>query len=329
MNKKRIVSGMQPTGPLHLGNYHGALKNWLKLQEEFDCFYFIADWHALTTLYQDPHLLNKYVFEVAVDWLSCGLDPEKSTLFLQSKIPEHAELHLLLSMIVPVPWLERNPTYKEKKAEVKSVDMSSYGFLGYPVLQTADIILYKAHYVPVGIDQVPHLELSREIVRRFHKFYKKKVFIEPEAKMAEVQKLKGLDGRKMSKSYNNAIYLSDTEKEIGKKVQSMLTDPQRARRDDPGDPDVCNLFPFHKIYSSPEMQAEIDSACRKAEIGCGDCKLKLKESMLVGMRPIMEKRQEIAAKPKEVQEILEEGTKKAHAVAKATLNEAKASMKIL
>ncbi len=329
MNKKRIVSGMQPTGPLHLGNYHGALKNWLKLQEEFDCYYFIADWHALTTLYQDPHLLQKYIFEVAVDWLSCGLDPEKSTLFLQSEVPEHAELHLLLSMIVPVPWLERNPTYKEKKAEVKSVDMSSYGFLGYPVLQTADIILYKAHYVPVGIDQVPHLELSREIVRRFHKFYKKKVFIEPEAKMAEVQKLKGLDGRKMSKSYNNAIYLSDTEKEIGKKVQSMLTDPQRARRDDPGDPNVCNLFPFHKIYSSPEMQAEIDSACRKAEIGCGDCKLKLKESMLESMRPTMAKRQEIAAKPKEVKEILAEGTKKAHAVAKVTLNEAKASMKIL
>ena len=329
MNKKRIVSGMQPTGPLHLGNYHGALKNWLKLQEEFDCFYFIADWHALTTLYQDPHLLKKYIFEVAVDWLSCGLDPEKSTLFLQSEVPEHAELHLLLSMIVPVPWLERNPTYKEKKAEVKSVDMSSYGFLGYPVLQTADIILYKAHYVPVGIDQVPHLELSREIVRRFHKFYKKKVFIEPEAKMAEVPKLNGTDGRKMSKSYKNAIFLSDTEKDIGKKVQSMLTDPQRARRDDPGDPDVCNLFPLHKIYSSPEMQAEIDSACRKAEIGCGDCKLKLKESMLEGMRPIMEKRQEIAAKPKEVQEILSAGTKKAQAVAKETMNEAKAAMKIL
>jgi tryptophanyl-tRNA synthetase len=329
MNKKRILSGMQPTGPLHLGNYHGALKNWLKLQEDFDCFYFIADWHALTSLYQDPHLLKKYVFEVAVDWLSCGLDPEKSTLFLQSEVPEHAELHLLLSMIVPVPWLERNPTYKEKQLEVKSVDMSSYGFLGYPVLQTADIILYKAHYVPVGIDQVPHLELSREIVRKFHNLYKKKVFIEPEAKMSDIPKLNGLDGRKMSKSYKNAIYLADTEKEIGKKVQSMLTDPARARRDDPGDPDVCNLFPFHKIYSSPELQAEIDSACRKAEIGCGDCKLKLKETMLEGMRPIMEKRREFAAKPKEVKEILSAGTKKAQAIATATLNEAKAAMKIL
>jgi tryptophanyl-tRNA synthetase len=329
MNKKRILSGMQPTGPLHLGNYHGALKNWLKLQEDFDCFYIIADWHALTTLYQDPHLLKKYIFEVAVDWLSCGLDPEKSTLFLQSEVPEHAELHLLLSMIVPVPWLERNPTYKEKQLEVKSVDMSSYGFLGYPVLQTADIILYKAHYVPVGIDQVPHLELSREIVRKFHNLYKKKVFIEPEAKMSDIPKLNGLDGRKMSKSYKNAIYLADTEKEIGKKVQSMLTDPARARRDDPGDPDVCNLFPFHKIYSSPELQAEIDSACRKAEIGCGDCKLKLKETMLEGMRPIMEKRREFAAKPKEVKEILSAGTKKAQAIATATLNEAKAAMKIL
>lgn len=319
---------MQPSGQLHLGNYHGALKNWLKLQEDYECFYFIADWHALSTLYQDPHLIKKYVSEVAVDWLSCGLDPEKCTLFVQSAVPEHAELHLILSMIVPVPWLERNPTYKEKQDEIKSVDMSSYGFLGYPVLQTADIVLYKADLVPVGIDQAPHLEISREIVRRFHHFYKKKVFVEPEAKISDIPKLNGLDGRKMSKSYNNAIYLADSEKEIAKKVQSMLTDPQRARRHDPGDPDVCNLFPFHKLYSPPEMQVEIDAACRKAEIGCGDCKLKLTRSMLDGMRPIMEKRKEISAKPKEVQAILEEGNRKAQAVARATLREAKDAMKI-
>ena len=319
---------MQPSGKLHLGNYHGALKNWLILQEDFDCFYFIADWHALTTLYEDPHLIKQFSFEVAVDWLASGLDPEKCTLFVQSEIPEHAELHLLLSMIVPVPWLERNPTYKEKQVEVKSVDMSSYGFLGYPVLQTADVVLYKADFVPVGIDQAPHLEISREIVRRFHNLYKKKVFVEPAAKISDIPKLSGIDGRKMSKSYNNAIYLSDSEKEITKKVKAMLTDPQRARREDPGDPDVCNLFPFHKLYSSKEMQEEIIPACRTAQIGCGDCKLKLVDSMLAGLRPMMEKRHAIAAKPKEVKEILRAGTEKAGKVANATLQQVKQCMKI-
>ncbi|MDA0691651.1 MAG: tryptophan--tRNA ligase [Nitrospinae bacterium] len=328
MKRKRILSGMQPSGRLHLGNYHGALKNWLTLQDDYDCFYFIADWHALTTLYEEPHLIKQFSLDVAVDWLSCGLDPEKCTLFVQSEIPAHAELHLLLSMIVPVPWLERNPTYKEKQVEVKSVDMSSYGFLGYPVLQTADVVLYKADFVPVGIDQAPHLELSREIVRRFHNLYKKKVFVEPAAKISEIPKLNGVDGRKMSKSYNNAIYLSDTEKEIAKKIKGMLTDPQRARREDPGDPDVCNLFPFHKLYSSREMQEEIIPACRTAQIGCGDCKLKLVDSMLAGMRPIMEKRQEVVAKPKEVKEILRAGTEKAGKVANATLQEVKQVMKI-
>lgn len=327
MAKKRILSGMQPSGPLHLGNYFGALQNWVSLQDEFECFYFIADWHSLTTLYEDPSDIKKYSMEVAIDWLASGIDPEKSTLFVQSRIPEHAELHLILSMIVPVPWLERNPTYKEKQQEVKSVDMSSYGFLGYPVLQTADIVLYNAHYVPVGIDQAPHLELSREIVRRFNGIYKKKVLIEPEAKISDTPKLNGLDGRKMSKSYNNAIYLSDTEKVIGKKVQAMLTDPQRARREDPGDPDVCNLFPLHKLYSSSELQKEVVEGCRSAGIGCGDCKKMLTETMLEGMRPQMERRHEISAKPKEVEEILEEGTKKAHQVAQRTMEKAKAAMK--
>lgn len=319
---------MQPSGKLHLGNYHGALKNWLVLQEDYDCFYFIADWHALTTLYEDPSLIKEFSFEAAVDWLASGLDPEKCVLFVQSEIPEHAELHLLLSMIVPAPWLERNPTYKEKRAEVKGVDMSSYGFLGYPVLQTADVALYKADFVPVGIDQAPHLEISREIIRRFHNLYKKKVLVEPAAKISDIPKLNGIDGRKMSKSYNNAIYLSDSEKEITKKVKGMLTDPQRARRDDPGDPDVCNLFPFHKLYSSQEMQEEIIPACRAAQIGCGDCKLKLVDSMLAGMRPIMEKRREIAVKPEAVKEILRAGTQKAGKVANATLQEVKQCMKI-
>jgi len=318
---------MQPSGPLHLGNYHGALKNWLALQEDYECFYFIADWHSLTTLYENPQLVRKYSFEVAVDWLASGLDPEKCTLFVQSRIPEHAELHLILSMIVPVPWLERNPTYKEKQTEVKGVDMSSYGFLGYPVLQTADIVLYKADLVPVGIDQAPHLEISREIIRRFHSFYKK-VFIEPEAKISDIPKLNGLDGRKMSKSYSNAIYLSDTEKDIAQKIQSMFTDPARLRRTDPGDPDVCNLFPFHKIYSSRETQEEIIPACRTAQIGCGDCKKKLTQSMLAGMAPILERRQEFVAKPREVEEILAAGTKKAQAIARATLQQTKDAMKL-
>jgi tryptophanyl-tRNA synthetase len=232
-------------------------------------------------------------------------------------------------MMVPVPWLERNPTYKEKQDEVKNVDMSSYGFLGYPILQTADIVLYKANAVPVGIDQVPHLELSREIVRRFNKLYKKKVFIEPEAKISDVPKLNGTDGRKMGKSYNNAIFLSDSEKDITKKVKGMLTDPARGRRDDPGDPDACNLFPMHKIYSPIEEQEEIISACRKAEIGCGDCKLKLADNLLKSMLPSMEKRKEIAARPKDVYEILHVGTEKARAVARATLLEAKTAMKII
>lgn len=327
MSKKRILSGMQPSGALHLGNYYGALKNWVDLQKDYECFYFIADWHSLTTLYQDPSTIKSHAMEVAVDWLAAGLDPEKSTLFVQSRIPEHAELFLLLSMIVPVPWLERNPTYKEKQDEIKNLDMSSFGFLGYPVLQTADIILYKADFVPVGIDQAPHLEISREIVRRFHGLYKKKVFLEPQAKISDTPKLNGIDGRKMSKSYNNAIYLSDSEEETRRKVQSMLTDPQRQRRNDPGDPDVCNLFPFHKLFSPPEMQKQVDADCRTAGIGCGDCKKMLTATMLEGMRPHRERRREIAAKPKEVEAILAAGTHKAQRVARATMDEALEAMR--
>ena len=325
---KRILSGMQPSGKLHLGNYFGALKNWVDLQDDFECFFFIADWHALSSLYENPRLIKDFSYEVAVDWLSAGLDPEKCTLFLQSKIPEHAELHLILSMMVPVPWLERNPTYKEKQDEVKKVDMSTYGFLGYPVLQTADIVLYRADLVPVGIDQAPHLELSREIVRRFHHLYKKHVFVEPDAKISSIPKLNGLDGRKMSKSYDNAIFLSDNEKEVAKKVKQMLTDPARARRDDPGDPEVCNLYPFHKIYSPQSMQYEVAEGCRSAKIGCGDCKNMLTETMLRNMRPIMEKRSEITKKPKEVEEIIAEGTRKAQLVATSTLDRVKQAMKI-
>lgn len=318
---------MQPTGPLHLGNYFGALKNWVALQDDYDCFYFIADWHSLTTLFENPELVKRYTFEVAVDMLSAGIDPEKSTLFVQSQVPQHAELHLILSMMVPVSWLERVPSYKEKQAEVKGVDLNSYGFLGYPVLQTADIVLYDADLVPVGIDQAPHLEVTREIVRRFNGLYKKKVFLEPGAKISEIPKLNGIDGRKMSKSYNNAIYLSDSEKQVVKKVKSMLTDPQRGLRSDPGDPDVCNLFPFHKLFSPPEMQKEINADCRTAAIGCGDCKNMLIKTMLHGLNPHMERRKEILAKPKEVYEILEEGSRKAQIIAQIAMDKVRKAMK--
>ena len=236
--KKRILSGMRPTGPLHLGNLHGALANWVGMQDEYDCFFFIADWHALTSDYEEPGAITGYVDEMMIDWLSAGLDPEKSTLFVQSLVPEHAELFLFLSMITPVPWLERNPTYKDQIVQINNKDLSTFGFLGYPVLQAADIIMYKANGVPVGIDQVPHVEITREIARRFNFLYGD-VFPEPDAILTKTSKILGLDRRKMSKSYNNAIYLSDTPEEINQKVSQMITDPQRMRRSDPGNPDVC------------------------------------------------------------------------------------------
>ncbi|MEK6591272.1 MAG: tryptophan--tRNA ligase [Nitrospinota bacterium] len=321
MEKKRVLSGMQASGRLHLGNLLGALENWIKLQDTYDCFFFIADWHALSTSYEDTHEVKDNVFNIAVDWLAAGVDPEKSIIFLQSMVPEHAVLHLLLSMITPVPWLERNPTYKEKQQEIKGKDLTTYGFLGYPVLQTADIILYKAHYVPVGIDQLPHLEMTREIVRRFHFIYKKEVFIEPEALVSEVPKLPGLDNRKMSKSYGNAIFLSDLPDTIGRKVMVMITDPQRVRRSDPGNPEVCTVFTFHKIFSSAKEVAEIYTGCTKAGIGCTDCKLIMARNLNDSMKPIFEKRKELAENPGRIHEILQEGSKKAREIACQTLRE--------
>jgi len=265
--KKRIVSGMRPTGPLHLGNYHGALANWIRIQEAYDCFYFIADWHALTSDYEDPRMIEAHVRGMMLDWLSVGLSPEKSTLFIQSRIKEHAELFLILSMITPVPWLERNPTYKDQMVQIQNKDLSTFGFLGYPVLQAADIIMYKAFGVPVGMDQVPHVEITREIARRFNSLYGE-IFPEPQAILTETSKILGTDRRKMSKSYNNAIYLSDSPKAIAATVTQMITDPQRARKSDPGNPDVCNVFTFHRIYTNPDKVAEIDATCRTAEIGC-------------------------------------------------------------
>jgi len=328
MKKKRVLSGMQSSGNLHLGNLLGALENWVKMQEEYDCFYFVADWHALTTNYQDTGELRNNMLDIGVNWLAAGLDPEKSTLFVQSLVPEHAVLNVLLGMLTPLPWLERVPSYKEKLEQVKDRNLYTFGFLGYPVLQAADIIIYKADFVPVGIDQLPHLELTREIVRRFHDIYGTKVFVEPEGKMAKVRKLPGLDGRKMSKTYNNAIFLSDTPEERARKVSMIVTDPQRIRRTDKGNPDVCNAYAFHKIFTPQERVGEIDSACRNAEIGCVACKKELAANLAKGMAPFDERRQSWALKKSEVVEILREGSRKARVAAAATLAEAEDAMGI-
>ena len=316
--KKRILSGMRPTGNLHLGNLHGALANWKELQHEYQCFFFIADWHALTTEYKNPKEIHTYILEMVIDWISVGLDPEISTFFLQSAIKEHAELHLILSMITPLAWLERNPTYKEQQQELESKDIATYGFLGYPVLQAADILMYQAHAVPVGIDQAPHVELTREIARRFNFLYGE-FFPVPELLLTEVPKLLGIDGRKMSKSYNNSIFLSDSLEEVRRKLSQMVTDPQRARRNDPGDPEVCVLFPFHKIYSPPETIAEINRECRKAGIGCVDCKKRLIERVIEALEPVRTKREYLTRNIDEVRQILEAGNQKSRAFAERTL----------
>ena len=299
MQKKRVLSGMQPSGLLHLGNLMGALDNWRKLQDQYECFYFIADWHALTTNYADTSNIRTYAKEMVINWLAAGLDPEKSVLFQQSLVPEHAVLHVLLSMSTPLPWLERVPTYKEKLEQVKDKDMHTYGFLGYPVLQAADILIYKAHFVPVGIDQLPHLELTREICRRFDQFYGN-VFPEPQPLMTEYPKLPGTDGRKMSKSYNNCLYLSDSPEELTKKVMQMVTDPARVRRQDPGNPDVCPLFTLDKIFAPKEWCSHVDVECRRAGIGCVDDKKELLKHLLAYLKPLQERRKELSASPEKV-----------------------------
>jgi tryptophanyl-tRNA synthetase len=326
-SKKRILSGMRPTGPLHLGNLHGALANWVHMQDEYDCFFFIADWHALTSDYEDPSAITGYVNEMMIDWLSAGLDPEKSTLFVQSLIPEHAELFLFLSMITPVPWLERNPTYKDQIVQIDNKDLSTFGFLGYPVLQAADIIIYKANGVPVGVDQVPHVEITREIARRFNFLYGD-VFPEPEAILTKTSKILGLDRRKMSKSYNNAIYLSDSPEEIGNKVSQMITDPQRMRRSDPGNPDICNVFEFHKLYSDQETCKAIDIQCRNAKIGCVACKQKMAQNLIAAMAPLHERRQQFQADPGRVKEIIAYGSERAREVAKETMTQVRTAIRI-
>lgn len=315
----RVLSGMQASGKLHLGNFIGALQNWVRIQDKYDCFYFIADWHALTTGYATPSALKESTEDILINFLAAGLDPDKCTIFLQSKILQHAELHLLLSMITPLGWLERVPTYKEQQQELKDRDLSTYGFLGYPLLQTADIIIYRAKYVPVGVDQVPHLEISREIARRFNNLYKE-VFPEPEALLTEFPKVPGIDGRKMSKSYGNAIYLSDSPKVAEHKILTMMTDPARKRRTDIGNPELSPVFQLHRIFSTKEEQNEVAEGCRTAGIGCIDCKKILIKNIFRVLEPIWQKRSELIANPKFVMEAAEKGTDKARKVAEETMH---------
>ncbi len=318
MTKDRVLSGMQSSGKVHLGNLVGAIQNWVKLQDTYDCYYFVADWHALTTGYANPAALHDSVNDLLINFLAAGLDPDKCTIFLQSKILEHAELHLLLSMITPLGWLERVPTYKEKQQQLKDRDLANYGFLGYPLLMTADIIIYQAKYVPVGVDQVPHLEISREIARKFNNLYTE-VFPEPDALLTEFPKVPGVDGRKMSKSYNNAIYLSDTAKEVESKIKTMTTDPARIRRTDTGDPELSPVFQLHKVFSSKEEQDEVAAGCRTAGMGCIDCKKILIRNVFNVLEPIWAKREELLGNPDQLYAIVEKGNEKARKVAQETM----------
>jgi len=328
-NKKRVLSGMRSTGKLHLGNYVGALENWVRMQEQYDCFFFIADWHALTTDYADTSRVKENSIEVLLDWLAAGLDPAKCVMFIQSHIPAHAELHLLLSMITPLGWLERVPTYKEQRENIKEKDLGTYGFLGYPVLQSADIMIYKADFVPVGEDQVAHVELTREIARRFNGFYHGKVgdvFPEPQALLTPAAKLPGTDGRKMSKSYGNTIMLTDPEPVVRQKLKTMVTDPARIRRSDKGNPDVCPVGDLHKIFSAKGTMEKVNVGCRSAGIGCIECKGWAADALVKILNPMQERRKKYEDNPRLAWDILEDGTARAAQVAGATMDEVRDSM---
>jgi len=326
--KKRVLSGMRPTGKLHLGNYVGALDNWVRMQDEYECFFCVVDWHALTTDYADTSRVKENSLEVALDWLAAGLDPEKSVIFIQSHVPAHAELHLLLSMITPLGWLERVPTYKEQRENIKDKDLGTYGFLGYPVLQSADILMYKADVVPVGEDQVAHVELTREIVRRFNGFYGKRrsVFPEPQALLTRAPKLPGTDGRKMSKSYDNAILLTDPEPVIRQKLKTMVTDPARVRRSDPGNPDVCPVGDLHKIFSDRATMDKVNAGCRSAGIGCIECKSWAADALVQLLNPMQERRKKFGENPRLAWDILESGTVRARKAASETMDDVRAAM---
>ncbi len=328
MKKQRVVSGMRPTGRLHIGHYHGVLENWIKIQEDYDCFFFVADWHSLTTEYAETSGIKDSAREMVIDWVAFGLDPAKCVIFEQSQVAQHAELNLLLGMITPVSWLERNPTYKEMLDNIEQRDLSTFGFLGYPVLMAADIILYKATRVPVGHDQLPHLEITREIARRFNHLYNTQVFPEPEALLTETPKLLGLDGRKMSKSYGNSIFLSETAEETAAKIKGMMTDTQRIRRADPGDPEQCVAFNLHRIYLPQEKLDEIIPACKNASIGCVDCKKILTGHLNDRLAPFRAKREELSRQTELVDDLLAEGSKKAALIATETMKEVRAAIRV-
>ena len=319
---------MRPTGRLHLGHLVGALSNWVLLQEQYDCFYFVADWHALSSEYASTDDLASYAYSNVADWIASGIDPERSTLFVQSLVPEHAELHLLLSMIVPVPWLERVPTYKEQREQLTEKDLSTYGFLGYPLLQTADIIMYNAHHVPVGEDQVPHLELSREVVRRFHTFYGD-VFVEPKPLLTRFPRLPGLDNRKMSKSYGNAIDLADDAEAVRKKVMQMYTDPARIRADIPGNVEGNPVFTYHDAFNPDK--AEVDDLkvrYRAGKVGDVEVKRKLTAALELTLEPMRQRRADVVANPGRLREIILDGSNRARTVAKDTMARVREAMKI-
>jgi tryptophanyl-tRNA synthetase len=327
--RKRVLSGMRSTGKLHLGNYVGALENWVKMQDEHECFFCVADWHALTTDYADTSQVKQNSLDVLLDWLAAGLDPKRCTMFIQSHAPQHAELHLLLSMITPLGWLERVPTYKEQQENITGRDLSTYGFLGYPVLMTSDILMYKGDFVPVGEDQAAHVELTREIARRFNNFYcgkGKPVFPEPKTVLTPTPKLPGTDGRKMSKSYGNTIMLTDPEPVVRQKLKTMVTDPARVRRTDPGNPDVCPVGDLHKIFSSPATMEKVNIGCRSAGIGCIECKGWAADALVQILNPMQQRRKKYEENPQLAWDILEAGANHARDVASATMKEVRAAM---
>lgn len=317
---KTVFSAMRPTGKLHLGHLVGALENWLQLQEKYTCIFSIVDWHALMGEYEQSQGIAGNITDMALDWIACGIDPKKSTIFVQSQVPEHLELQMMLACLTPLGWLERNPTYKEQLQEIKTRDLQTYAFLGYPVLQAADILLYKANAVPIGEDQLPHIELTREIARRFNYIYKTNYFSDPEAILTKTPRLLGIDGRKMSKSYNNAINLSDSPEEILKKVKTMFTDPQRVRLSDPGRPEQCNVYSYYQIFA-PEKADEVYRWCTGAEKGCTDCKTILAQAIIERLAPFHQKRNEMARNKDFIRDVLEDGRRRAKKIAQQTISD--------
>lgn len=328
MNKKTILSGMRPTGRLHLGHWVGALSNWIELQEKYHCFFMIADWHALMSEYKKPEVIKNSTLDNLADWLAFGIDPEKAIIFRQSKIIEHLELFMILSVITPLGWLMRCPTFKEQLKQLKEKDVNTYAFLGYPALQASDIVLYKADFVPVGDDQLPHLELAREIVRRFSNLYKKEVFTEPKALLTKISRLAGLDGRKMSKSYDNYIALDEEDQSLEKKVLGMFTDPARKRKQDPGHPEICNVFSYYKIVN-PELEEDVKDWCMHAKKGCVECKKLLLNSIKQFLISKREKKKQILKDKNKIYDILNKGEAEAKKVASHTLGQVKQAMELI